>query len=84
MSSSKDKGDRFPEEYERVVKKLPQEVEDFVAFKHLSLNMEAGIKMAILDEILERLSSGYREKLLSTISELVVEQLIMGNWTHII
>jgi len=43
--------------------------------KHLSLNVKSGIKMAILDGVLESLTVGYTEKLLSLINELGLEQL---------
>lgn len=43
--------------------------------KHLSRNIKSCIKMAILDGILDSLAVGYREKLLSAINELGLEQL---------
>jgi len=53
----------------------------FAVIKHLNLNVEAGIKMAILDGILECLTVDYKEKLLSFIDELAIEQVtIMSSW----
>jgi len=45
--------------------------------KYLSLNVKSGVKMAILDDILRCLDEDHREKLLSLISELALEQLII-------
>jgi|GEM_PF-4297506 len=44
---------------------------------HLMLNLKAGIKMAILDGILEQLSHKYSEQLLGVISQIALEQTII-------